>query len=117
MLQGRSLIACALLVGLTGIPALACLPNPDMTQAEMACCKKMKGDCQMGTRQHPCCKRVNSPPVASIDRSVSQVQPPAVAVLFEITHSPNASVQGVFQLESLGLPPPSPPAPNSILRI
>jgi integrase len=41
-----------------------------MTEAEMACCKKMAGDCNMGTGQHPCCKTVSNAPL-----SVASIQP------------------------------------------
>jgi hypothetical protein len=37
-------------------PLLACLPSPAMTDAEMACCKKMAGNCDMGSGDHSCCK-------------------------------------------------------------
>jgi len=56
MATWRSIFAFALVCTWTAIPALACLPNASMTQAEMACCKKMTGDCHMGPSQHPCCK-------------------------------------------------------------
>jgi hypothetical protein len=36
-------------------PLLTCLPTPAMTDAEMACCKKMAGNCDMGTGNHSCC--------------------------------------------------------------
>jgi hypothetical protein len=47
-----------------------------MTHSEMECCKKMAGDCHMGSGQHPCCKTVsNAPtPVASL-QPISQVHP------------------------------------------
>jgi len=43
-----------------------------MTQSEMACCKKMAGDCRMGAEQHPCCKTVSSAPspVASLQSEI-----------------------------------------------
>jgi hypothetical protein len=100
------------------MPALACLPDSKMTVAEMACCKKMAGNCNMATGQHPCCKTVsNAPaPVASIP-PISQIHP-GFAVVTE-----NAIVEcpSVYDGESrqigLGLPPPAPPGLNSILRI
>ena len=54
-----------------------------MTQAEMACCKKMAGDCENGAAQHPCCKTsVNvTPTVAKVERNVSQIQPDVPAAL------------------------------------
>src|SRR2546430_12746950 len=81
----RSLVGFVLLVVWTAIPALACLPTQGMTQAEMACCKKMAGDCQKGAGQHPCCKTsVNrTPSVAKIERETSRVQPYVVATLLE----------------------------------
>jgi hypothetical protein len=36
-------------------PLLACLPNSGMTPAEMECCKKMAGNCDMGGANHKCC--------------------------------------------------------------
>ncbi len=36
-------------------PLLACLPNSSMTRAEMDCCKKMAGNCEMGGSNHKCC--------------------------------------------------------------
>ena len=56
MAKCRSMFVFVLVLAWTAIPALACLPSATMTQAEMACCKKMAGDCHMGAGQHPCCK-------------------------------------------------------------
>ena len=36
-------------------PLLACLPNSSMTPAEMDCCKRMAGNCDMGGSNHKCC--------------------------------------------------------------
>jgi hypothetical protein len=49
-------------------PLLACLPNSSMTPAEMECCKKMAGNCDMGGGNHKCCdKTVNhSVPAAAL---------------------------------------------------
>jgi mercuric ion transport protein len=63
-----------------------CLPNSQMTAAEMACCKKMAGDCNMRTGPHPCCKTVsNAPPSVPSIQTISQVHRcalPALLVLF-----------------------------------
>jgi hypothetical protein len=45
MAKVRPLLVVSLVVLWTVAPALACLPNRQMTQAEMDCCKKMAGDC------------------------------------------------------------------------
>jgi len=72
----------------------------------------------MGTGQHPCCKTVSNAPA-----SIASVQPisqghPDFAVVAEPVP---ALVSSVSEAESeqigLGLPPPSPPGQNSILRI
>ena len=34
---------------------LACLPQSAMSEEEMACCKKMSGNCDMGEGNHKCC--------------------------------------------------------------
>jgi hypothetical protein len=58
----------------TGSPLLVCLPNSAMTPAEMECCKKMAGNCDMGGRNHKCCDvTVNhAAPTAAITQSSSQ---------------------------------------------
>jgi hypothetical protein len=89
-----------------------------MTKAEMDCCKKMSGDCSMGTRNHPCCKTVSTAPtpVASIQATV-QFTPTIVLVAlipeikFALQSEPDLS------LIQVGLPPPAPPGTDSILRI
>jgi hypothetical protein len=100
------------------IPALACLPNPHMTNAEMACCKKMAGNCHMGAGQHPCCKTISSAPqpVAST-QPISQIQP-SVAVVAEVAvvSAPSMAQADAIQID-LGLPPPAPLGLHSILRI
>ena len=72
----------------------------------------------MGTGQHPCCKTVSNAPA-----SVASVQPiskvsPDFAVVAEtiVTLVPSVSEAESEQI-GLGLPPPSPPGQNSILRI
>ncbi len=51
--RGRCTLAFILALIWTATPALACLPTSTMTQAEMACCKRMAGDCHMGVSNHP----------------------------------------------------------------
>lgn len=118
MARVRPIAVLSLLALWMAVPALACLPTQQMTQAEMACCKKMAGDCHMGTGEHPCCKTAANAPA-----SVSTVQPishvyPSVAV---IAQAVDVRIPSLFQARSeqtnLGLPPPAPPGQNSILRI
>jgi hypothetical protein len=62
-------------------PVLACLPNATMTDAEMACCQKMGGDCDMGTGNHACCKDTmhRAPSVATMAQN-SQTDVSVVAI-------------------------------------
>ena len=110
------IIVLGLICFWVGSPALACLPNAQMTAAEMACCKKMAGDCHMGMGQHPCCKTVSTAP------SPASVQPSshfhlgfAVAALTVTLEVAPVSTAESVQVH-VGLPPPAPPGLNSILR-
>ena len=111
-------MALSLMALWLAIPALACLPSPQMTPSEKACCKKMAGDCHMGTGQHPCCKTTaNAPQAVASIHPISQIQP-SVAVIAEIATVPVFSVTHAGTLQvSLSLPPPAPPGLNPILRI
>jgi hypothetical protein len=58
-------------------PLLACLPNPSMTPAEMECCKKMAGNCDMGGGNHKCCDTTanhSASPAAVVQSSPSHLQ-------------------------------------------
>ena len=118
MVRWRSILALSLVAVSLATPALACLPNSQMTAVEMACCKKMAGECHMGVGAHPCCKTISTAPqpVASLHSS-PQLQPP-VAIVVEIAV---VSVPSILEAEAtqtdLGLPPPAPPGLHAILRI
>jgi hypothetical protein len=100
------------------MPALACLPDSKMTVAEMACCKKMAGHCNMATGQHPCCKTVSNAPalVASVQATPQFLPGFAVAAENTIVEGPYV-YHGESRQIGLGLPPPAPPGLNSTLRI
>jgi hypothetical protein len=118
MVRWRSVVVSGLLALWLAVPALACAPNSRMTGAEMACCKKMVGNCHMGTRQHPCCRTVAKAPqpVASL-QSISQIRISFVVVA-GIAIVPVASIAEAEATQvGLGLPPPAPPGLHSILRI
>src|ERR1700722_4216912 len=118
MARCRTVMVLGLLALWLAIPALACLPNSQMTAAEMACCKKMAGDCRMGAAQHPCCKTIaNAPQAIASIQPISQTQP-SVAVVATVAILPLPPASGVeSQQISLGLPPPGPPGLLSVLRI
>ena len=118
MVRCRFVMSLVLIALWLATPALACLPNPHMTNAEMACCKKMAGDCHMGAGQHPCCKTIASAPqpVASV-QSTSQIQPSVMVVAkTAILSAPSIAPAEAMQID-FGLPPPAPPGLHSILRI
>jgi hypothetical protein len=119
MAKCRSFFALILVFAWMAAPALACLPNPTMTQAEMACCKKMAGDCHMGAGQHPCCKTTlqKAAPVAALDRTANQIHPYVVATLLKVVFLPKPALDSASSIELRGLPPPAPPGLTSVLRI
>lgn len=114
----RSILALSIVAIFLATPALACLPNSQMTAEEMACCRKMAGNCDMGVGQHPCCKNVvRAPqPVASV-QSATQIHPDYTVVAV----TPGAQTLfvpvTVSEQTALGLPPPTPPSQHPILRI
>src|SRR6267142_7009975 len=112
MAKCRSMFVFVLVFTWTAIPALACLPNATRTQAEMACCKKMAGDCHMSAgQQHPCCETKVEPvtPVATLDRTNVQIHPYIVATLLDATFLPEPTIDRAASSDLRGLPPPAPP--------
>ena len=118
MACGRFVGVVGLLLLWTAMPALACLPNASMTQPEMACCKKMAGNCTMGSAEHPCCKTVKSAPSqeTSVGRSAAPIQGHAVTTAL-VSISANRLPQSQFVSGPKGLPPPAPPGARTVLRI
>lgn len=114
----RPIVVVSLMVLWTVAPALACLPNHEMTQAEMDCCKKMAGDCHRGASQHPCCKTTSrvDPPTATAQQ-VLQFHADIAIPCLPPSSQPKPAAEGEVAQVHLGLPPPAPPGPNSILRI
>jgi hypothetical protein len=75
----------------------------------------------MGSAQHPCCKTaptVNDPvaTIATIE-PISQFHPSVAVVSFIPSAQFEPNAEGEVAQAHLGLPPPAPPGPNSILRI
>ena len=118
MTKAQPIVVLGLLALWMAVPVLACLPSHQMTQVEMECCKKMVGDCEMGSAQHPCCKTATSvnAPVASVE-TVPQLRPTVTVICFTPSVQLDLRTDSGFAHAHLGLPPPAPPGPNSILRI
>ena len=114
-------LAAAVLFAWTLLPAIACAADlRQMTEPEMACCKRMAGKCDMGAGQHSCC-----------DQTVHS-QDPAKAILTQTFHLQNAVVFSAVMVNGAesplrtrfeevkcndGSPPESPPGSINILRI
>jgi hypothetical protein len=115
----RRPIVLVLAMLLATAPLLTCLPSPTMTNAEMACCKKMVGNCDMGAGNHSCCKTTVS--VSQLVAAISenpQVRLPDSLVAIPILHT---DVKVDFASEDVWVTPSpipiSPPGSQSILRI
>jgi hypothetical protein len=65
------------------VAVLACLPNAAMTAEEMACCKKMAGNCDMGGGNHKCCDTTvnHTAPSTAVPQSAAAHDFPLVAVV------------------------------------
>jgi hypothetical protein len=119
MAHRRFVAAISLLVLWTAMPALSCLPTAAMTQSEMACCKKMAGNCTMGSSEHPCCKTLTSAPTQerAINRIAIQVQPCALSAALMSSMPSDPIANSRLTIDPNGLPPPAPPDLNTVLRI
>jgi hypothetical protein len=100
-------------------PLLACLPNPSMSPAEMECCKKMAGNCDMGGGNHKCCDTTanHAAPSAAIVHSATSNLPALCLTAATIqVDGPRPHLTGSVAW-SLPLISPSPPGFSAILRI
>jgi hypothetical protein len=101
-------------------PVLACLPSAAMTDAEMACCKKMAGNCDMASGSHSCCKTMlnTSNSVTAIAQNPQAHSSPAVsfavASAFSSVSPGGANSTFRFMCSPLLI---SPPGSQQILRI
>jgi hypothetical protein len=119
----RFRFACALsmLLALFSAPTLNCMSLfYKMDMQEMACCKDLAGDCDMGMRHDSCCQS-SSDPYAANAATTSKVVHAATPTL---TIAPAFSPDSVLIASRTtpteaddGSPPPSPPGAISILRI
>lgn len=115
----RRIVTLLLVLVWASSPLLACLPNSSMTPAEMECCKKMAGNCDMGGGDHKCCDTtVNQPaPTAAVLHST------ATQVLALLIDAGYAQIELAaprfaegFDFTSVAITS-SPPGFSSVLRI
>jgi len=107
----------ALLVAVA--PLLACLPNSAMTSAEMECCKKMAGNCDMGGGNHKCCDMTvnHSAPTAAIAQS-STPHLLAPCLLSRVAETETVLPEFAETIHSSFIRiASSPPSPPTVLRI
>jgi hypothetical protein len=106
-----SLLSCA--------PLLACVPNPSMTAAEMDCCKKMAGHCDMGGGNHKCCDTTvnHAAPSKAIVRHANSHLPALSALPVRQTNHVFAAWRAESVVSYPVAPSPSPPGFPSVLRI
>ena len=89
-----------------------------MTDAEMACCKKMAGNCDMGAGNHSCCKTtVSTPQLAAIVQSPQAHQSDGLVAVPTVFVDAHASLTSEVVLVVPSPIPISPPGSQSILRI
>ena len=120
MAKFRSILIVSVITLWTAMPALACLPKPAMTQAEMACCKKMAGDCQMGSGNHSCCKaevRRANVFLKANNHKVPAPTDPSPIVKLHVMAGDAGEKSGGLVPASVHSPPESPPFSPTILRI
>jgi hypothetical protein len=115
----RRSILFVLAMLLAAAPLLTCLPTPAMTDAEMACCKRMAGNCDMGAGNHSCCKTTMNAhqlalAISQNPRAQLSEAPVAVPILFT---DAGADVAREAVLVTPFPIPTSPPGSQSILRI
>ena len=114
----RSIVVLLLFVWVAA-PVFACVPTAAMTDAEMACCQKMGGDCDMGEGNHSCCKGTmhRAPSVAALAQG-SQTDLPVVAIATTtyVHEEPSAEQHGYFR-RAVGRLDSSPLTLKSVLKI
>ncbi|HLZ12431.1 MAG TPA: hypothetical protein VKP58_07585 [Candidatus Acidoferrum sp.] len=100
-------------------PLLECLPNSSMTAAEMECCQKMAGNCDMGGGEHKCCDATvnQSAPAAAVQQNCA-TQELALSPAVEYAQIELAAPQFIegFDFASVAITF-SPPGFSTVLRI
>ena len=113
--------ALGVLVALTSSPTLNCTSLfYKMDLQEMACCKNMAGNCDMGMQHESCCQSSSDPYAANAATTSKVVHAPtptrAIVLPFSIDSFLIASRTTPTEADD-GSPPPSPPGGVTILRI
>lgn len=114
-------LAVAVLFAWTLLPAIACAADlRQMSEPEMACCKKMAGKCDMGVGQHSCCDQSvhSQDPTRAVFTQTFQLQHLLQVSSVVLIDARDNLLSGRSQLiTDDASPPESPPASVTILRI
>ena len=117
----RAIFVGALLVVFTATPSLACMKAfSQMSEAEMACCKKMAMDCgAMKNSDHPCCQQQTVSPIGAAQVSLAQTQTLliAVAVSAPALSVSTSDLQQSYEVHRQSHSPPIPNGSSLVLRI
>jgi len=114
-------LALAVLFAWTLLPAIACAADmSQMSEPEMACCKKMAGKCDMGAGQHSCCDQTvhSQDPTRAVVTQTFQLHHLHLFSRVVLVDGRDNLLTGRSQLISDDASPPeSPPASITVLRI
>lgn len=119
----RNLCAVAVLCLWTSNPLLSCvLSFAQMNQAEMACCKRMAGDCgAMNNSEHSCCKKLaQASDVLALSSAGTHSLPDHQLSSVDVSASITTLVPVTHPFSSIFSPSHSPPLANGsslVLRI
>jgi len=112
----RSAIGFFLACLLAAWSSLACLPNSSRTSAEMECCKKMAGNCDMGGGNHKCCtttaNRANPTPFTVHNFFQHDFE----AIVVRSVNLPESTPSATASFSPAAITP-SPPGATTVLRI
>ena len=112
--------ALFVILAVTSAPALTCLSFvAQMDMQQMACCKHMSDDCDMGTGNQSCCGHDNAQSLRAIlPDKVIHLQPATVALPVAAgIVQPAQTAQASFIFSDDGSPPLQPPGSITVLRI
>lgn len=116
----RFAAALFVILAVTASPALTCLSfMAQMDMQQMACCKHMSDDCDMGAGNQSCCGHASPQTLrASLPDKPVHLEPAIITfhVAAEITQRPQISVHNFIHADD-GSPPSETPGSITVLRI
>ena len=124
MMRFGKFVAGAVLLMMLGVPAMACvIPDAQLSEAEKACCRQMKGDCgkMEMPNGHSCCETTVRPQQSAMLKSapsLSNHQIVLAVVQIPTSAAPQQLQAAYATIRAVRHPPPDAHAPTiEILRI